>query len=268
MSNSKYFADNKALWNARVPVHVDSAFYDVEAFLKGKTSLQEIELNGIGSVKDMKILHLQCHFGMDSMSLCRLGARETVGVDFSERAIEKANELRDQLGINARFVLSNVLSLDEVLDEKFDMVFTSYGTVGWLPELSKWGEIVDRFLKPGGLFYMADFHPTFYTLETEPIELKYGYFNADEPWTEETRSTYTDGRPAQSLETHYWNHSLSNIMQPFFSREYSLEHFYEYPFSPYNCFPGFEEVSPGRYALNKLGISFPHCYEMKWRKKE
>ena len=130
----------------------------MESFKKGKSSLNFIELDGLGDVSGKTLLHLQCHFGMDSLSWSRLGAKVT-GIDLSNTAIEKARELNTELGLDAEFICSNVYDLKEMLDKKYDIVFTSYGTIGWLPDLGKWGDIISHFLNPGGIFYIADVHP-------------------------------------------------------------------------------------------------------------
>jgi 2-polyprenyl-3-methyl-5-hydroxy-6-metoxy-1,4-benzoquinol methylase len=139
-----YIKANKELWNKRTGFHVLSEFYNVEAFIKGESSLNAIELDLLGNVKGKKILHLQCHFGQDSLSLARMGAKVT-GVDLSDKAIEKAKELSVQLDLDARFICSDLYELPTILDEQFDLVFTSYGTIGWLPDLDKWGAVVSRF---------------------------------------------------------------------------------------------------------------------------
>jgi 2-polyprenyl-3-methyl-5-hydroxy-6-metoxy-1,4-benzoquinol methylase len=112
----------------------------------------------LADVKGKKMLHLQCHFGMDSLNWARLGA-DVTAVDLSDEAIKEAKQLNDALGLNAKFICCNVYDLKELLDEKFDIVFTSYGVVGWLPDLDKWAEIIAYYLKPSGTFYLAEFHP-------------------------------------------------------------------------------------------------------------
>src|SRR5688572_730649 len=135
-----YLEKNRRLWNARTDVHVTSEFYELDKFLAGKSSLNEIELNLLGDLKGKSVLHLQCHFGQDSISLARLGA-EVTGVDLSDKAIAKAKELAKQTGANAEFICTDIYELPQHLDKKFDVVFTSYGTIGWLPDLDKWAKI-------------------------------------------------------------------------------------------------------------------------------
>src|SRR5689334_11832748 len=134
-----YLEINRQAWNARTEYHVHSAFYDMPGFLSGKTSLKEIETALLGEVSGISILHLQCHFGQDSISLSRMGA-EVTGVDLSDLSIAKARELAETLGTQTKFICCDLYSLPEHLDQQFDMVFTTYGTIGWLPDLKRWAE--------------------------------------------------------------------------------------------------------------------------------
>ncbi|MEZ7931864.1 MAG: class I SAM-dependent methyltransferase, partial [Flavobacteriales bacterium] len=153
-----YLKTNKESWNKRTEVHYDSDFYDNENFKKTGNSLNEIELEFLQDIKGKKVLHLQCHFGQDSISMSKLGA-EVTGVDLSDLAIEKAQNLAKEMNIETKFICCDLYSLPEVLNEKFDIVFTSYGTVGWLPDSNKWASVISHFLKPEGKFVFAEFHP-------------------------------------------------------------------------------------------------------------
>jgi len=171
-----YLKLNKASWNTRTEVHFDSEFYDNESFLKGKSSLNDIELDLLGDVAGKSVLHLQCHFGQDTISLARMGAKAT-GVDLSDLSIKRANELNEKAGTDARFICTDLYSLPIHLDETFDIVFTSYGTIGWLPDMDKWAAIVSKYLKPGGLFVIAEFHPVVWMFDDDFKFIKYNYFN-------------------------------------------------------------------------------------------
>ena len=139
-----YKAINKQTWNNKTDIHIASAFYDVEGFLKGKSTLNDIELPLLGDVSGKKILHLQCHFGQDTMTFSRMGAKAT-GVDLSDKAIERAREINEKLNLDTTFVCCDIYDAPNHLDEKFDIVFTSYGTIGWFPDLGKWAKIVSHF---------------------------------------------------------------------------------------------------------------------------
>ncbi len=133
MSDEKFLLTNKAFWNERVSIHKNSDLYELRNFKKGMNKLHSLEREELGDVRGKSILHLQCHFGMDSLSLERLGA-EVSGVDFSEEAINAAIELRDELGMNSEFILSDIYSLPEKINKKYDIVYTSYGVLTWLPD--------------------------------------------------------------------------------------------------------------------------------------
>ena len=137
--------------DARVEVHTKSELYNLNGFKNGNTSLQQIELKEVSNVKGKTILHLQCHFGLDTLSWARLGAKVT-GVDFSEEGIKLAKSLSEELHIEAKFICSNIYDIENHINEKFDIVFTSYGTIGWLNDLQEWGRLISKYLKPGGLF--------------------------------------------------------------------------------------------------------------------
>ena len=132
---SHYFKTNKATWNEKVKVHAKSVMYDLQAFKEGKSSLMCYELDALGDVDGKSLLHLQCHFGQDTLSWSRLGA-QCIGVDLSDEGIKLAKRLNTELNLDAEFVCCNVLDASEFIKDTFDIVFTSYGVIGWLPDLN------------------------------------------------------------------------------------------------------------------------------------
>lgn len=146
-----YLKINKETWNKKVEVHLKSDFYFVDEFIKGKNSLNPIELSILGNIQGKNILHLQCHFGQDSISLSRLGGK-VIGVDLSDKAIEAAWDLARKTNNNTEFICSDIYELPEKLHQKFDIVYTSYGTIGWLPDLDRWAKVISHFLKPKGQY--------------------------------------------------------------------------------------------------------------------
>ncbi|HAO46722.1 MAG TPA: SAM-dependent methyltransferase [Chitinophagaceae bacterium] len=262
MSNyQSMFEANRLSWNKRTGVHKDSAFYDLASFKAGKTSLTPIELNELGDVNGKSLLHLQCHFGMDTMSWEREGAIVT-GVDLSDEAIRLANEVKAEIGSAAEFISCNVYDLKDHLDKKFDIVFTSYGTIGWLPDLDKWAGIVSHFLKPGGTFYIADFHPAMWMMDNDFEYIKYSYFNT-EVITEEISGTYSDrDAPIRSTE-HSWNHPFTEIINSLIGHGLQITQFNEFPFSPYNCFNKMEQGGDGMWRIIGMGEKLPMMYSIK-----
>ncbi len=259
-----YINDNQALWDDWAQFHPQTTFYDMEAFMAGASSLKPIEREALGDVNGKSLLHLQCHFGQDSLSWARLGA-EVTGVDFSAQAIEQARQLNEQLGLSAHFLQSDVLQLRGKLQRAFDIVFTSYGTIVWLPELSEWGRVVAEHLKPGGTFFMAEFHPGMYMFDFESGRYAYSYFNEGAPYTEQASGSYAQPDEGTLRTEHTWSHSLSEIIGALLQAGLVLSDFQEYPYSPYNCFPNMEEVAPGRWQCRELRGA-PHLYTLMLHK--
>ena len=260
-----YLENNRHLWDNKVDVHYGSDFYRMDEFRAGKSVLDEIATRGVGDVSGKRILHLQCHFGLDSMSLLRLGAESVVGVDFSPKAIQRARELAQEFDLNATFVESDVYSLPDLLAESFDLVFSTFGAIPWLPDLDRWAEVVARYVRPGGTFYMAEFHPTFYLFDFDRQRIEYQYFH--QGYVETSTGTYAD-RTANLRETqHFWTHSLAETLQPLLNRGLQLETFTEYDWSPFNAFPNMHERAPGRFVLRPAGeVRLPHVFEAKFNR--
>ena len=261
----QYFDANKDGWNKRTAVHKASAFYDVETFKKGRSSLNAIEVDEVGDVKGKSLLHLQCHFGMDTMSWARAGATVT-GIDISDEAISHAKEINTELNLNAQFICCNVYDTAMYVKEQFDIVFTSYGTIGWLPDLKPWATMIASKLKPGGFFYIADFHPTLWMFDDTMEKLNYSYFN-DEVIVTEQQGTYTD-RNAPIMQTEYgWNHPFAEIFDALITKGLQIEFLHEYSFSPYNCFANTEQGADGMWRIKGMGNKFPMMYSIKASKK-
>jgi ubiquinone/menaquinone biosynthesis C-methylase UbiE len=256
-----YLKFNLDAWNQKVPVHLESKFYFLDEFLSGRSSLNEIELALLGDVAGKTILHLQCHFGQDSISLARMGAM-VVGVDFSDKAIKAGTELARQCETNVRFICSDVYELPQLLDEQFDIVFASYGTIGWLPDIDRWAEVVSHFLKPGGSLVFAEFHPVVWMFDDNFKEVAYSYFNSDEI-IESTSGTYADPESSIQTKTITWNHGLAEVMQALIDKGLNIEMIREYDYSPYNCFSGTIEYKPGKFRIAALEDKLPMVYALK-----
>ena len=265
METHDYLKHNKAAWNQKTDVHIDSDFYDLAGFLEGKSSLKSIELDLLGDVKGKKILHLQCHFGQDTLSLARMGAQVT-GVDLSDKAISKAKELNEQLGLDAQFVCCDVYEAPHFIDEKFDIVFTSYGTIGWLPDLNRWAHVISHFLKPEGHLVFAEFHPAVWMFDNDFSYIQYSYFN-EETIIEEETGTYTDREAPIATKTVSWNHPLDEVLNALLQNNLTLNCFNEYNYSPYNCFNKTEEFEEGKFRIKHLGNKIPMMYALMATKK-
>lgn len=260
-TNSEYFKVNKATWNDKVKVHAKSDMYAMDDFKKGKTSLMKYELDALGDVNGKSLLHLQCHFGQDTLSWNRLGAKST-GVDLSDEGIKLAKELNAELNLDAQFVCCNVLDTAKHVEGNFDIVFTSYGVIGWLPDLKPWGKMIAEKLKKGGTFYMVEFHPIvwmFDYLDSKPI-MKYGYMQ-DEVIYEEYEGTYANQDSKMITKEYGWNHGLSEVINALTEAGLKTEYLNEYNESPYNVLPDLVETKSGNYETkDKL---YPLIFEIK-----
>lgn len=257
---------NCLLWNEITPVHVKSAFYDVPGFLDGKNTLDSIVLAEVGDVRGKSLLHLQCHFGLDSLSFARNGAQVT-GVDFSGASIVKARELANTTGLSdkSRFICCNVLELNRHLDERFDIVFTSYGVITWLSNLPMWGRIIAQFLKSDGLFFMAEIHPfcLMFRDDAEPFEVAHDYFHSPAGVEIPVTSDYADSSFVTTHAEHYWAWSLADVFSALSDAGLEVRDFKEYPFSIYKQFPSMEKQADGFWHLPKGVPRVPLLFSLK-----
>ena len=249
----EYVESNRAMWDAWTRINLASSLYDVEGFVAGPfRDLDPISLAGPGDVRGRSLLHLQCHFGMDTLKWARHGAIVT-GADFSTEAITAARALAARMGVPATFVESDIAALPSRLDGRFDVVFTSQGVLGWLPDLERWAQVIAHFLAPGGVFYIVEAHPVamlFNDRLKEPdLRLLYPYFHGPEPVREEHDGCYAaPDAPIKSVE-HAWLHRMSDIIGALLRAGLRIESFEEYPFLSWKFFPWMEKGSDGWWHL-------------------
>ena len=255
-----YIEINRQSWNKRTETHLKSEFYDLDNFLKGKSSLNDIELKLLGDIKGKSILHLQCHFGQDTISLGRLGA-DITGVDLSDKAIESAKQIAKDTNSNAEFICCDIYDLPNHLDKKFDIVFTSYGTIGWLPDLDKWAKIVSKFLKPNGQFVFVEFHPVVWMFDDNFEKIYYRYFNSG-VIVDTQIGTYADKNADLTLTEMSWNHSISEVLNSLIKNGLEIKLFDEFDYSPYNCFNKTIEFEPRKYRIEHLDDKIPMVYSL------
>jgi SAM-dependent methyltransferase len=260
-----YIKTNKQTWNNKTAIHIESEFYNNKSFLEGKSTLNSIELSLLGDLNNKRILHLQCHFGQDTMTFSRLGAKAT-GIDFSDKAIEKARAFSEKLNLDTTFICCDIYDIPNHLDEKFDIVFTSYGTIGWLPDIDKWAAVVSHFLKPKGKFIMADFHPVVWMFDNDFKKVFYSYFNI-EPIIELESGTYADKNSKIETKTITWNHPTSEVLNALIQSGLEINSFNEYDYSPYNCFNQTEEFEKGKFRIKHLGNKIPMVFSIEATKK-
>ncbi len=269
----KYVKANQDLWNSWTPHHVRSEFYDVEGFKAGRRrrrhGIDELELRLMGDVRGKTLLHLQCHFGIDTITWAQHGAVVT-GVDFSIEAIRAARTLAAEMNVPATFVHSDVYDLPQNLDGQFDIVYTSQGVLGWLPDLEPWGKVVAHFVAPGGRFHLIEGHPfalIFDDRRNDPeLRVLYPYFQGPAPIREEMEGSYAaPDAPLHSVQ-HVWIHSLANVIGSLLRAGLQIESFAEYPFVAWKMFPWMEQRPDGSWQLPGGEATLPLMFSLCARK--
>jgi SAM-dependent methyltransferase len=264
---SNYIDENKKLWNEWTGIHVQSKFYDVEGFKKGRAAYDQIELAGVGEIAGKSFLHLQCHFGTTTLSFARLGAHVT-GIDFSPVAIEQAQNLSAELNLPARFICSDIYSAPDKLNEQFDVVFTSYGVLSWLPDMEAWAKVVAHFLKTGGRFFVVEAHPFAYVFDrptsTDDLKLVYPYSSPkDQPITLEVTGSYADKEAKiEAKSEHSWNHSLSDIIGGLLKAGLKITDFQEYHHCVWEMFPGMVSDENNNFYLTENADRLPLMFSI------
>jgi SAM-dependent methyltransferase len=272
-----YLKANLASWDEAVELHVGSELYDVAGFKAGDTSLSAIELGELGPLvgEGTSLLHLQGHFGLDTLSWARRGATVT-GVDFSGAGIRTARALADEVGLSARatFVQSDVETLPDKLSGSFDVVFTSWGALIWLGDLERWADVIDRFLKPGGVLYVAEFHPYAFLLadDATPDSLRIGYpyfmHGVPQRFDEDGDYAVPDAKPAYTV-TFEWLHGFAEIIDPLLRRGLRLDFLHELPYTvPGLPFTFLEKDDQGMLRVKGHHQDFPLTFTLKMTKED
>ena len=265
-----YLRANKKRWDQLTAEHENSAFYDLAGFRAGKERLRSIELAELGDVAGKSLLHLQCHFGLDTLAWARHGAIVT-GVDFSPRAIELARSLSEELDIPADFYCSDIYDLTAVLSAEFDIVFTSYGVLHGLPDLRRWGEIIAHYLKPGGIFYIVEDHPFFRVFRPSSegeFRAERDYFFSEKPQRIEAAGSYaTAGEGAAGVQ-YVWDHSLGEVVTALLDAGLTIEFLHEFPYAARAKFPFMEQGEDGWWRLPpEQHGTIPFLFSLQARKQ-
>ncbi len=269
----RFMEANRDLWDELTPIHARSAFYDVEAFKAGQSRLLSIEREAVGDVRGKSLLHLQCHFGLDTLSWARLGARAT-GVDFSAPAIRLARSLNEELGLGATFVHSNVYDLPDALTGQFDLVYTSYGVLVWLPDLTRWAAVVAHFLEPGGAFYIVEGHPFMYVFDMERaaepqgLRVDQSYFGGAEPRRWEAEGSYADREAPVAHPSYEWSHGLGEIVSAIAGAGLVVDYPHEFPVCSWQAFPFMERGDDGWWRLPAGHPEIPLTFSLKAHRPE
>lgn len=258
--------ENRANWDERVAIHLDSDFYDHDGFLAGRDTLERFEPGEVGDVTGLDLVHLQCHFGHDTLSWARRGARVT-GVDFSEPAIAAARATAEDLGIAARFVVADVLDAPDALEgATFDVVYTSHGVLVWLPDIDGWAEVVVTLLRPGGFVYLSEGHPITWAVADDEPRLVGDYFQ-EGPARFDEPGTYADPDAATTHNvTNEWQHTLGDVVTALTSRGLVLEFLHEHPFAVWRRYRWLEHRGDGTYGPPPGGPRIPLLFSLRARR--
>jgi SAM-dependent methyltransferase len=261
----EYLKANQKLWNEWTTDHEKSALYNLEGFKAGKERLKSIELEEVGEVSVKLLLHVQCHFGLDTLAWARHGAIVT-GTDLSTESISLARSLSEELNIPANFVCCDVLTLREHLQGQFDIVFTSYGILHWLRDLKRWAKVIDHFLKPGGFFYIVEDHPFMRVFTSDPeqgIKVDNPYFFSEEPYKAETEGSYATNFVGEKRTYYMWDHSMSEIINSIIGVGLRIEFLHEFPFALRAKFSNMVEGEDGYWRFTREHNMVPLLFSLK-----
>jgi len=260
MKHQRYIQGNKKYWNELTPLHARSDFYNLKSFKKGKSTLLPLEIEEIGNVTNKTLLHLQCHFGMDTLSWARPGAKVT-GVDLSDKSIELAKKLASDLHLSAKFVASDIYDLPKNLNGQFDIVYTLGGVLSWLPDLFSWAKIISQYVKNGGMFYLRDDHP-FAMIFDEDMNLSRNYYHEDAPVINKPNGSYATAEKVTNL--HYgWHHSLADIISALANAGLTIKFLHEFPFLGWARYPKLmQKEADGWYYFKNKKIKIPLMFSI------
>ena len=256
MSDTDWRKLNRANWDERVAIHLAAPIYDPAPLRAGLAQMNAIEEAELGSVNGLRLLHLQCHFGRDTLILAQRGAT-VVGLDFSPPAIAAARALADQLGLadRARFVEADLYDAPRAIPEpaSFDRVYVTWGALCWLPDIAEWARIVAHFLKPGGSLYLAEGHPAALVLD-DAVALPNGlpgffvpYFHSD-PLVLDDATDYADPNARlANARTCEWIHPLGAVVTALISAGLRLDWLHEHDAIAWRMFMCLTEGSDGLY---------------------
>lgn len=250
-----YRRANRDNWDERVAIHYASHAYAVDRFIRDPNDISEVvafDRDALGDVTDKRLLHLQCHFGRDTLSWARLGAHVT-GVDFSEEAVAAAKKLSRESRTPGRFVLSELYDTPSVIDETFDIVYTSVGALCWLPDIREWARIVAGFLEPGGTFYVRDGHPVLLSLdldrEDDLLVLREPYFELPEPSRYEADGSYAGDGKLTNTVNYEWAHGLGEIVTALIDAGIRIEFLREHRFLDWQAMACMVRGDDGHYRM-------------------
>jgi len=262
---------NRQNWNERAAIHArdTSGDYRLDRFRAGEDCLHAIEAAELGDISGKRVLHLQCHIGRDTLCLARRGARVT-GLDFSGSALDVARCLSQETGLKADFVQGTVDQAPVLTPGPFDLVFTTWGTICWLPDMAVWAKVIASVLAPEGELYFADAHPAFNVLEDSNGKLVPTYdfqTPADRPLQFVNETTYTgDPTILSHQSTREWIHSLSAVLGGLIDAGLTITMFREHEVLPWRGLPILVPTSDRLWRLPEGCPRIPLSYSLRAKK--
>ena len=254
---------NRANWDDRVPIHLASSFYDLAGFRAGVSSLRAFEPGEVGDVRGRRLVHLQCHIGLDTLSWARRGARVS-GLDFSAPAISAASSLAASLGLPARFVVSDVYDAVSAFGgERFDIVYTGIGALVWLPDVVGWARVVAGLLEPGGFVYLVEGHPFAQILDDASGRVVTRDYFSREPVVEDYPYSYTDGPALEHTTEVEFQHGLGEIITALAEAGLRIEFVHEWDFEVFGRFDVLQRRDDGTYRLPAGQPRVPMLYSLR-----
>ncbi|MBD3170763.1 MAG: methyltransferase domain-containing protein [candidate division Zixibacteria bacterium] len=259
-----YREENRRVWDEITPVHYENPGYRVAEFLDGDLIINKAILDEVGEVRNKKLLHMMCHFGLDTLTFARLGA-EVTGVDFSEKSIRLARSLAEKTQLAATFIESDIYDMHLQLEEEFDIVFSSLGVLVWLNDLDGWAQQIASHLKGGGFFYLFEFHPIIIMFsddsEDEP------YFHEDEPMIYDDAKDYCDTSYRIENRPHEWAWTVGDVITALCDSGLRIEFVHEFPYALDKCVDNTVERD-GKWWLPGKEKKIPLSFSVKAVKPE
>ena len=266
---------NKLGWEERVPIHIGPNGYERERFLTDSEHLSSVvafdrvRLNHGRRLTGLDVCHLQCHIGTDTLSLHRLGAESVTGLDFSPAALTEARWLFERVGVEGRFVESDVYDAVGALGTTFDLVYASVGAISWINDIARWMQVAASLLKPGGSLYLRDTHPFYMAIDFErnagdPLQIRFDYFETPEPESIDSTTTYSgDGRPLTNTMNHEWSHGIGDILDGALRAGLTIDGFFEDDFADWQAFPDMVEGANGQFRLPSRMPRIPFYFTLQ-----
>ncbi len=260
-------AANRAWWDAAVPVHLASDFYDVEGWLAQGRGPRPREVAVLGDVTGLDLVHLQCHFGKDTLAWARAGATVT-GLDFSPAAIDAARALAERAGLadRADFVCAPVAGAVDALGARtFDIVYVSLGALCWLPDIDGWSTQVAALLRSGGRLFLHEAHPLSLAMDGDDLTVVYPYFEQAAPYPDAEPGTYADMTAVEALPgdiTYGWNHSLGEIVGALLARGLRLDRLDEHDWTSFARFPWLVETGEEEFVTPEGRVRVPLSFTL------